>query len=862
MGFSNKGMRMKLVIDIQGALGDSKHRGIGRHSLSLSLAIAQLAKQHEVWIILNSLLPESLEDIKKAFLPWVSVDRMRHFVTPSPTANVSIKETWKMQAAELLREQFLLTLQPDVVLITSLFDGFGDQAVASVKQLSPSPLVAVVLYDLIPFVYQDDYLQNQRYKRFYLHKLEQLKKADLLLSISEYSKKEAVELLAYPAEQVAIAPCAVDNCFHPQTISPEQKAQLFYRYGITKKIVMCAPGGFDSRKNLLRLMQAFALLPPSIRSQHQLVIASRLSRVATDDSRKQLHAWRKEAGLLEDELVLTDYLPQDDLVALYACSQLFVCPSLHEGFGLPPLEAMACGTAALGSNVSSIPEVVAFERALFDPYSVADMSQKMADALSDEVFLIQLQQHALRQAASFSWDSSAQKAWLALEHLFESSASRIQTIQNLDASFALQNCLSQLALLAKQHNLKQTDLMALSENLAFHQNASEPRQLLVDITQLVIVDAKTGIQRVVRSILWQLLKTDIKQKVRPVYFDGSEMRYADAFLKRFVAEQDLVQAMASSQYELEQLNDEIVQIHQYDTYLALDLTPDLSSDQYRILANWKAMGVKIHFVVYDLLAIAHPTWWNVGTDQMFHQWMTKISAISDQLICISKAVMQDVQDWLKAHPGKGRVPVATRYFHLGADLASSQPSKGLPSHASQVLQQMKQATSFLSVGTLEPRKGYLQTLQAFEYLWAQGVDVNWILVGKFGWKASELTSAIQKHPMFKQKLFWESMVSDEYLECLYEQADCLIAASEGEGFGLPLIEAGQKGLPILARDLTVFKEVATDFASYFHGYSGQELAQAIEDWMALNQQQKAPQSLNMPFLSWQQSTEQLLQLLD
>ena len=157
---------MKLVIDIQGALGDSKHRGIGRHSLSLSLAIAQLAKHHEVWLLLNSLLPESLDEVKNAFSAWVSPARMRHFVSPNPMANGSIKDTWKMQAAELLREQFLLSLQPDVVLVTSLFDGFGDASVASVKRLEPSPLVAVILYDLIPFVYQDDYLQNQKINDF------------------------------------------------------------------------------------------------------------------------------------------------------------------------------------------------------------------------------------------------------------------------------------------------------------------------------------------------------------------------------------------------------------------------------------------------------------------------------------------------------------------------------------------------------------------------------------------------------------------------------------------------------------------------------------------------------------------------
>lgn len=853
---------MKLVIDIQGALGDSKHRGIGRHSLSLSLAIAQVAQQHEVWLVFNSLLPENLDSVKEAFSEFIPYHRMRHFVTPEPASNVTLKETWKMRAAELIREQFLLTLQPDVVLITSLFEGFGDQAVASVKQLTPSPLVAVVLYDLIPFVYPEDYLQNQRYKRFYLHKLEQLKQADLLLSISEYSKKEAVELLDYPASQVAIAACAVDSCFQTQRISPIKKAQILYRYGITKKIVMCAPGGFDSRKNLFRLMQAFAQLPASIRSEHQLVIASRLSQVPTDDSRVQLHKWRKEAGLSEHELVLTDYLPQDDLVALYALSQLFVCPSLHEGFGLPPLEAMACGTATIGANVSSIPEVVAFEQALFNPYSVADMSQVMAKVLQDTSLLQTLQQHAITQAKQFSWRKSAEKALQAIEQLVLQNPTRVQAVREIKPEFGMHACLQKLALLAKDNHLKQTELISISENLAFHQNPQQVEQLLVDITQLVVMDAKTGIQRVVRSILLQLLNANMRAKVQAVYFDGQQMRYATDFLKRFLLEPSNDALSSLSVDKSDQAHDDVVQVHQFDTYLALDLTPDLSNTHYQILTNWKCLGIKIHFVVYDLLAIDHPNWWNVGTDQMFHEWMRKITTVSDQLICISQSVKEDVDAWIKAHPIKRSRPLLTRYFHLGADIASSHPTRGLPSHAELVLKKINGKLTFLSVGTLEPRKGYMQTLQAFEILWQKGVDVNWVLVGKFGWKARDLVAKIQKHPYFQQKLFWESSVSDEYLEALYQQADCLIAASEGEGFGLPLIEAGQKGLPIVARDLKVFKEVAGSHAFYFTGLEPEDLAQALEQWIEMQQQNKVPPSQGMPYLSWKESSQQLLVLLD
>ena len=91
-------------------------------------------------------------------------------------------------------------------------------------------------------------------------------------------------------------------------------------------------------------MQAYALLSPEIRRDYQLVLASRLSKSHHDDSRAKMNACRENAGLAEDELVLTDFMPDDDLVALYNMANLFVFPSKHEGFGLPPLEAMACGT--------------------------------------------------------------------------------------------------------------------------------------------------------------------------------------------------------------------------------------------------------------------------------------------------------------------------------------------------------------------------------------------------------------------------------------------------------------------------------------------------------------------------------------
>ena len=119
------------------------------------------------------------------------------------------------------------------------------------------------------------------------------------------------------------------------------------------------------------------------------------------------------------------------------------------------------------------------------------------------------------------------------------------------------------------------------------------------------------------------------------------------------------------------------------------------------------------------------------------------------------------------------------------------------------------------VATIEPRKGHHQTLKAFELLWGQGADINLVIVGKQGWLVEELIENIKAHSELNKRLFWQEGISDEYLENIYAESTCLIAASEGEGFGLPLIEAAQKGKPIIARDIKVFREVAGDYAYYF-----------------------------------------------
>ncbi len=177
-------------------------------------------------------------------------------------------------------------------------------------------------------------------------------------------------------------------------------------------------------------------------------------------------------------------------------------------------------------------------------------------------------------------------------------------------------------------------------------------------------------------------------------------------------------------------------------------------------------------------------------------------------------------------------------------------------HGSQAaLTALSNGPSFLTVGTIEPRKGHAQVLAAFERLWDSGHDLRLVIVGKPGWKVEELIEKLRRHPKLGSLLFWFEDVSDAGLEQLYRACSCLIAASEGEGFGLPLIEAAQHGLPILARDIPVFREVAGEHASFFNGRTPEALVEAVSEWLKLRAQNRHPRSEGMPCLTWAQSAD-------
>jgi glycosyltransferase involved in cell wall biosynthesis len=253
------------------------------------------------------------------------------------------------------------------------------------------------------------------------------------------------------------------------------------------------------------------------------------------------------------------------------------------------------------------------------------------------------------------------------------------------------------------------------------------------------------------------------------------------------------------------------------------------------------------------------------------EWLEAIAGF-DGAICVSRAVADDLSAWRAAHEAAAapRRPYRIACSHHGADFTHSAPSRGLPADAAHVLAQFTQRPTLLAVGTVEPRKGYLQLLDAFTLLWQAGVDVNLAIVGPEGWKSlpdgmrrniPETVQCLRGHPERNRRLYWLEGISDEYLEQVYAASSALIAASLGEGFGLPLIEAAQHRRPIIARDLPVFREVAGAHASYFNANSPTELADFLQGWLAQFAAGTHIRSTGLLWLTWQQSATNLKQAL-
>ncbi|PBS12314.1 glycosyl transferase family 1 [Lysobacteraceae bacterium NML93-0792] len=1242
---------MRVVIDMQGVQTESRFRGIGRYTLSFVQAVVRNRGDAEILLVLSDLFPETVGAIREAFADSLPHDAIRLWSAPGSTRECDEGNADRREVAEAVREAFIASLRPDVVHVTSLFEGFVDDAVTSIGVLGAGAPVTVALYDLIPLANPAQYLDhNAAYRAHYMRKVEWLRRASGFLAISEYSRREGRDTLGMEDALFHDVSTAIEADFAQEALDPEAASAMLAGYGIDRPFVLYT-GGSDGRKNLERLIEAFARILASLPQRPQLVLAGRMPE--GDIQRLRTHA--QTQGLGADDIVFTGYVSDSELVTLYKGCACFAFPSWHEGFGLPALEAMTCGAPVIGSATSSIVEVINLPEAMFDPFDVQAIADRMGAVLRDPAFAARLRAHGLEQAQRYSWDRTSLRAldvwrrlsadtgqgaatelpvrrlrlamvtplppersgiadysadllpelaalydvdvivdqhgvesdlpagvavrdidwfrsnaegydrivyqvgnspfhrhvpelmrahpgvmvlhdfflsslygWLEdsgmtpdawtralyVSHGLRAVASKVESPEQakreypsnfellsdaigvivhsryarellevwygstLDASVipllkdverspdkaaarkalglpsdafvvcsfgfldssklnhllveawagsslaedpsgrlvfvgenhggdygaqlleqiashpasarigitgfvdgtryrqylqaadvavqmratsrgetsaAVMDCMSrgvpliinangslaevspsgaiiladhvdvpalQAALerlrsdpglrealgqggrsaIAEVHapracalayeasiegayrraaasrqmqlyaRLRETEGWSSAEvdRLCAHLAGAFPergsaRRLLLDVTATVGTHLHTGIERVARGVLAALARNESPGvRIEPVYLDGRDGRWQYRHARGFGLKVQGVAPLAA-------LDDDIVDARPDDVLLTLDISGGalVSAVREGLLSRYRRLGVRAYAMLFDLLPIRMPEVFPPGAEVGHLEWLESIAEL-DGAVCISRAVADDMRAWLDEtdrDPG-GRFDL--QVTNLGSDIDNSLPTQGLPEGAREVLASMQARPTFLMVGSIEPRKGYLQALDAFSALWRDDIEVNLVVVGREGWRGldpslrrdiPQTVQRLQSHPEAGRRLHWLADASDEYLALVYAHASCLLAASFGEGFGLPLIEASGHGLPLLVRDIPVFREVAGDAAAYFEADDAAALAAAIRNWLALADQGVQPGSGDLDRVSWDEMAERLKRVL-
>jgi hypothetical protein len=237
--------------------------------------------------------------------------------------------------------------------------------------------MAVTLYDLVPDIFPDWYLQDPGLRRRWRCGREVVRVADAVLTLSEVAKQDAMGMLGVPGRRVSVIGSATSPVFHPPRSRKQALRQAREAVEALEPGAIVYNGAFNPRKNVDRLVEAYASLPQGLVKRHQLVIVCEAPAL----TRNHYLVMAEDLGVA-GRLLIPGYLPEEGLVSLLQSAELAVFPSLYEGYGLPVVEAMACGTPAIAGDNSSLREILPAE-ARFDASDTAEIAAAMERALTD-----------------------------------------------------------------------------------------------------------------------------------------------------------------------------------------------------------------------------------------------------------------------------------------------------------------------------------------------------------------------------------------------------------------------------------------------------------------------------------------------
>jgi glycosyltransferase involved in cell wall biosynthesis len=681
-----------------------------------------------------------------------------------------------------------------------------------------------IFFDMIPAHFPEGYLKQPSERAFFDRRLDNYARHDLALCISKFSQDDLAKR-------------------HPELhsinigagLSPQFEALLrkrsFKRADDGADYMLLYVGGLDWRKNLPTLIEGYAKLPSHIRKTTRLVLVG--TQPAAE--KKALFDLWVDKGLPTDKLIFAGVVDDAKLAIMYKRANVLVQPSLMEGFGLTVLEAIRAGTPVAVANAGALAEIIGDASVMFDPTQPMQLTKLLHRLLTDGPFARRLVRRAKANSAHFEWARAAEKMDAALRRL---CSAYVPGAANPSVPCDL-IVKSRAAVLQQVVSLNLLDVPDAAVVLAAAEPAQGPApKILIDTTSTAHSKARTGIQRVVTRLVDEMRRAKLGD-VTSVYC-SDEQGWFDTGLHP---------------HAVPGLESKRIVPRPGQTLLMLDSSWDRYALHRPFLKSHRLLGNEVVSCLYDLVPLKTPAFCDSGMPGIFALWLGSALEESTAFVCISKAVADELLALLEAIDFPRTLKVG--YFPLGADLDAGQPRVcPLSSQAHDFAR-----PRFLIVGTLEPRKGHTVVLDAFDKLWSDGVDVELVIVGKPGWSTEALQHRISGHREGGGRLIWHECMEDDELARTYAESSALVAASYAEGFGLPLVEAGHFGKPVIASDIDVFKEVAVGAAGaiFFKRGSALDLARAVRDFL---QNPPTPDESQVVWPDWKESATRIRQVID
>jgi GT2 family glycosyltransferase/glycosyltransferase involved in cell wall biosynthesis len=366
-----------------------EHAGMGVYTYNLIKHLQKIDKKNIYTIILNPLKTKIVE---------TSNGNFRKYVTPISIENHIVGDLWRniYLPHQLHKDKVDVFHDPGYFL--PIING-GYKSV-------------VTVHDLVVFSFPQT---NSKKYFWYMKQMTSIgaKNADMIIADSYHTKEDLIKILNIPKEKIRVVYLATSKHLQP-TKDPEKHEWIKKKYHINGKYILCV-STIEPRKNLPRLLSAYHQLRKETKLEHKLVVCGTFGWLFGDifTTIDRLN--------LRDDVIFTGYIDDEELPHLYSAAELFVFPSLYEGFGLPALEAMACGVPVITSNSSSLPEIVGDAGIMINPYKSEELSEAISKVLCDENLRKKMSEKSIIRANKFSWEQTALQTLEIYEDLYINS---------------------------------------------------------------------------------------------------------------------------------------------------------------------------------------------------------------------------------------------------------------------------------------------------------------------------------------------------------------------------------------------------------------------------------------------------------